>query len=165
MTDETLLKARRDGVRPLIGAGIEAGYGLVVAAQELGHADQGFVSERPVRIGLDRRFARDVGENLAAAAIDAQIPGSALEPDALQMAKECPGGLAGRALRTPDCVADAGDSAGVRRATMQEHLSVVGGGSAHGGPSSSRASEAWVIRLVAKPPCTAARTAGALATP
>lgn len=81
------------------------------------------------------------------------------------MAKECPCGLAGWTLRAPDCVADAGDSAGICRAAMQKHLFVEGDASAHGGSRSSRARDAWVIRLVAKPPWMAARTAGALGTP
>ena len=83
MADEALLKTRRDGVWPPIAAGIKAGDCLVVATQQLGDTDQGLVGERPVRRKLDRGLTRDVGENLAAAAIDAQIPGSALEPDVL----------------------------------------------------------------------------------
>jgi hypothetical protein len=74
---EGLGRRRRPGVR----RGVEAADRPVVGAEQVGHADQGLVGERPRGRGMGDRGAADVGEHLAALLVDPEEPRCTGEPD------------------------------------------------------------------------------------
>ena len=136
----------------------------MVAAQQLGHADERLVGQRPVGVGLDRGLARDVGKDLAALLVDPEKARSAVEAHVLEVREQGVDRGARRPLRPPHGVPHARDPARVGGAAEQEHLSV-GHPPPHARASSSVASDVCVTRLVAMPPRTAASTAPAFDIP
>jgi hypothetical protein len=97
VADHALVELRRRHVRPVVAGGVEAGDGLVVAAEQMGDAAQRVVGERPGRVGRGHRVAWDEAQHLPAAVVDAQQPGRAVEADLSQVGEQRVGRVAGRA--------------------------------------------------------------------
>jgi hypothetical protein len=58
VADQAVAELRRYEVGPSAASGVERRRRVVIAAKELGDAYERLVGERPVCVGLDRRFAR-----------------------------------------------------------------------------------------------------------
>jgi hypothetical protein len=137
----------------------------VVAPEELGDADERLVGECPVLVGLDRGFARDEREDLAAAVVNPEKARRAVEADALEVIEQGPGGgLVGRQGRRTVCPTRLTSPALVSppdRSTSPGSSNI----GRYARCSSPLAIAVWVMRLVMKPPRIPAWTASTLAVP
>ncbi|WP_310967897.1 MULTISPECIES: hypothetical protein [unclassified Amycolatopsis] len=103
MADDLAGAGAGAGEPPEIAGEPEAGHGVVVAAQQPGERGQAVFADH-LGPALRARFARQVGEHLAALVVDAQHPGRGRKADVLQVPEQ-------RVNRTADGVADADDPA------------------------------------------------------
>ena len=120
----------------------------MVAAQQLGNADQRGVGERPALMRGDGGLALDVGQHLPPALVHAEQAGSPVEADALEVPEQRMHGRAARAHGAPYGVPDPADQAGVREAPGQQHLAIVTRHRRHAESSRARAVAEWVTRLL-----------------
>ena len=111
-----------------MAARIERRHRLVVGPQEVGHAGQGRVGERPGRVRRDHRLPGDVGQHLASLVVDAEQAWRAREPDAGQVCEQRVDSRTGRSQRTADGVADPDHESPVGGAADQHLLVAVHAG-------------------------------------
>ena len=177
VADQAGAVAGRDRPRPGVAGRVEGGHRPVVAAQQVGDADQGLVGEHVLGERRDRRPARDVGERLGHRA-------GARAPGARRRSRPRPGGRAARGWRAsrarpaaPRCRRPGRPGPGWRcrrtAAGRRQRRRVAAGDrhvSAASGTAAVRKARAGlgrgsvcVTRPWTSPPRIAARTAGLLA--
>jgi hypothetical protein len=110
-------------------------------------------------------LAGNVGQDLSAALVGAQIAWCAAETDVFEMIEQRFRSFTGRTARTTHGVPNARDPSDVCRPTGEYHLVRVRRPDPHDNSSRRSAREVCVIKSVTKPPRTAARTAAVFELP